>query len=122
MDERSAKRARQGEGGIAGADASVVQLVGCHLDVNASTAYIFLGQIVDVEVRLLNDEDVLQHTTVDINVSLTGGDKVEYGRCCRRQCLESLICVGCKPCSLILVHCSVCRFVFCAFCPAQLPN
>lgn len=101
MDERSAKRARQGEGGIAGTEASVVQLAGCHLDVKTSTAYIFLGQIVDVEVRLLNDEDVVQHTTVDINVSLTGGDKVGYSRCCRRQCLELLICVGCKSTAVL---------------------
>lgn len=74
MEERSAKRARQ-DGEAAGVGGKI-KLAGCHLEVRASTSYIFVGNTVDVEVRLLNDEDVVQHTTVGINVSLTGEDKV----------------------------------------------
>lgn len=82
MDERSAKRARQGAEAAGGGGNN--KLVGCHLEVRASTAYIFVGNTVDVEVRLLNEEDVVQHTTVGINVSLTGEDKVQWSYRSRR--------------------------------------
>lgn len=84
MDERSSKRIRHREedgnarsGGHAfGEFAGGSKLAGCHLDVKVSTSYIFLGQPVEVEVRLLNDEDLVQHTTVSINVSVTRNNKV----------------------------------------------
>lgn len=96
MSERNAKRARQRESGQnngtggafpryggggssgGGGGGAINKLAGCHLEVKPATTHLFLGQPIDVEVRLLDDEDIVQHTTVDINVSLTGGNgKVE---------------------------------------------
>lgn len=85
MNEPTAKRLRHDEGGgdmVRGGGGNfrsivgVSKLAGCHLDVKVSTGYIFWGQPVEVKVRLLNDEDLVQHTTVSINVSVTGDDKV----------------------------------------------
>lgn len=86
MNEPSAKRSRQKEGDIASyAGAGGVRdvgdackLAGCHLDVKVSTGYIFLGQPVEVEVRLLNDEDLIQRTTVSINVTVIWDNQVRF--------------------------------------------
>lgn len=78
MDERSSKRARQVGGVDTNMSSNNNKLAGCHLDVKVGTGYIFFGQSFDVEVRLLNEEDLVHHTTVAINVSLTGNDKVPY--------------------------------------------
>lgn len=89
MDERLPKRARKRESGhddggssafvryggnLGGGNGSSSSrpLAGCHLEVKPATTHLFLGQPIDVEVRLLNDEDQVQHTTMDIHVSITG--------------------------------------------------
>lgn len=97
MNERISKRARQREaqaesvggghryGGDSVGGVGANKLSGCHLEVKPATSHVFLGHRIEVEVRLLNDEDLVQHTTVDsINVSVTGED----GKVCvrRNQC------------------------------------
>lgn len=84
MDERGPKRARQQRpgGGIVGGlpeDESYgayprTSLVGCHLRVDTSQKHLFIGIPIEVKVSLLNDEDMVQHVTQGINVSITGED------------------------------------------------
>lgn len=101
MSERASKRSRQREaqaesvgggqrygGGNAGG-VGATKLSGCHLEVKPATSHVFLGHPIEVEVRLLNDEDLVQHTTVDINVSVTGHD----GKVCVQRNQSSLCAV-----------------------------
>lgn len=81
MDERGPKRARQqrdGGGGLPangfGASFSRTSLAGCHLRVETSQKHLFIGMPVELNVSLLNDEDVVQHVTQDIHVSIMGED------------------------------------------------
>lgn len=82
MDDRSSKRARQqrdgGGGGLPangfGASFPRTSLAGCHLSVETSQKHLFIGVPIELYVRLLNDEDVVQHVTQDIHVSITGED------------------------------------------------
>ncbi|CAM9830867.1 unnamed protein product, partial [Ascophyllum nodosum] len=85
MDDRSAKRQRQLEnrsdttcyisGANGGGGTSTKQIpAGCYLEIRSATSHIFLGQPVEVEVRLLNDEDVVQPTTVGINATVMSED------------------------------------------------
>lgn len=82
MDDRNSKRARhRGGGDYAGFASDSMRgggggpgkpLAGCHLEVGVATTHLFPGQAVSVQVKLLNDEDVVQKITRDINVTVTG--------------------------------------------------
>lgn len=82
MEDRNSKRARNRGGGdypgfaldsMRGGGVGPGQpLAGYHLQVGVATAYLFPGQAVSVQVKLLNDEDVVQKITRDINVTVTG--------------------------------------------------
>eukprot|EP00752_Nemacystus_decipiens_P009252 g8265.t1 len=82
MDERSSKRARQqqrdGGGGLSAngfvANFARTSLAGFHLSVETSQKHLFIGVPIEVNVSLRNDEDVVQHVTQDIHVSITGED------------------------------------------------
>lgn len=82
MDERSSKRARQqrdgGGSGLPangfGANFPRTSLAGFHLSVETSQKHLFIGVPIELNVSLLNDEDVVQHITQDIHVSITGED------------------------------------------------
>lgn len=99
MDERSSKRARQQRGGGGGGGGGLQEppapddgfdggggggggggfprapsLAGCHLRVDAAQTHLFIGMPIELKVSLLNDEDVVQHMTQGINVSITGED------------------------------------------------
>ena len=96
MDERGPKRARQQRHGGGVVDALPADdsyggyprtmLAGCHLRVDTSQKHLFIGIPIDVKVSLLNDEDMVQHVTQGINVSITGEDgKVSSGTHRRRN-------------------------------------
>lgn len=81
MDERSSKRTRQQRddgGGLPengfGASFPRTSLAGCHLRVETSQTHLFIGVPIELSVSLLNDEDVVQHVTQDIHVSIMGDD------------------------------------------------
>lgn len=80
--------------GNGGGSASARQIpTGCHLDIRPATSHLFLGQPVEVEVRLLDDEDVVQPTTVGINVTVANEDnKVGLGEGFIRRCLPGVAC------------------------------
>lgn len=101
MSERAPKRPRQREvqaesvgggqryGGGSAGGVGATKLSGCHLEVILTTGHVFLGHPIDVAVHLLDDEDLVQHTTMDINVSVTG----ENGKVCVQRNQSSLFAV-----------------------------
>ena len=130
MDDRSAKRQRQLEnrsdttcyisGANGGGGTSTKQIpAGCYLEIRSATSHIFLGQPVEVEVRLLNDEDVVQPTTVGINATVMSEDeKVTLVAALRRR--------RCRFCAWFSFPRHICSNfwepVLRFFCPMLPPN
>lgn len=87
MDERTPKRSKQQQQDADGSAVITGPVVsaGCRLRVSLHKPYVFLGQPFEVQVQVLDEDDVVQPTTVDVSVSVVGENKVCFMHGHRRK-------------------------------------